>query len=307
MKKSIVGFGEVLWDLLPGGKQLGGAPLNFIYRVNGLGNNGIMVSRLGHDELGKEALAKITLANMDTSCIQTDLLHPTGTVNVTLDEAGKPDFEIVPDVAYDYIEPSPTLFTAAASADCLCFGTLAQRTPQARQTLETLLSLAAPAVKLLDINLRKDCYTPEVITKSISRANLLKLNDDEVEELSEMFDMGEDGVIEIARALVQEFGLRACVVTLGSKGALAVTSTDLAYSPGFAVEVVDTVGSGDSFTAGFLHKYLQSCSLVECCEFGNAVGALVAGQPGGTCPLAHEDIQTFLASKPQRLTHEDFL
>ncbi len=307
MNKKIVGFGEVLWDMLPGGRQLGGAPLNFIFRVNGLGDEGVIISRVGTDALGNEAIAKMRTAGMDISCIQSDSQYPTGTVDVTLDDAGHPDFNILPDVAYDYIEPTPDLLSAVAAADCICFGTLSQRASVSRQTLEVLLSQAKSAVKLLDINLRKECYTPATVTASLERADLLKLNDDEALELSVMLSLGENNLVEIARALVKKFSLQACVITLGSKGAMAVTETETAYAPGFSVDVVDTVGAGDSFTAGFVHKFLQGCELAECCEYGNAVGAIVAGRPGGTAQVSCEEIEQFKALVQTRLTHEDFL
>ena len=154
MQKIILSFGELLWDILPDCTKLGGAPFNFTYRANTLGNHGLMVSRLGEDEFGRRALAEVRSLGMATTFLQRDPLYPTGTVQVSFDADNNPDYVITPDVAYDHIEFSQTLLEAAANADCLCFGSLAQRSPKSRATLAGLIEAAALALKFFDINLR---------------------------------------------------------------------------------------------------------------------------------------------------------
>ena len=301
-KKTVLGFGEVLWDLLPAGRQLGGAPLNFIYRVCCLGDRGLIASRLGRDELGDDAYTQILELGMDPSLVQRDPTHPTGTVPVTFDAAGQPDYEIVPDVAYDYIEPEQALIAAADRADCLCFGTLAQRSEASRRTCRDVLRNANHAVKLLDINLRRRCYERSIVEASLESADIVKVNEAEAAELSTMLDLQRSDVDAIAASLIDRYGLRCCIVTAGEAGSLAISSQpQTAYAPGFVAPAGgDPVGAGDGFTAGFIHKLLRDEPLEACLRFGNAVGALVAGQVGGTAPLTSAAVDAFLASDPQR-------
>ncbi|MBZ0257879.1 hypothetical protein K8I31_17580, partial [bacterium] len=185
--KTIVAFGEVLWDLLPSGPQLGGAPFNFCYRAHSLGMNAAMISRLGRDDLGKQAHQRLVELGVSDTCVQWDEDRPTGTVKIELDQDNQPDYYIVPDVAYDFIQANGAALHAAQSADCICYGTLAQRHETSRETLKKLLSAAENAVKLYDINLRKKCYTKELITASLQQANIMKLNEDEAWLLRDMF------------------------------------------------------------------------------------------------------------------------
>ena len=154
MRRTVVAFGEILWDLLPTGPKLGGAPFNFAYRVNSLGDRGIIVSRLGRDDLGKRAWEQASSLGMESTFVQWDENAPTGRVEITLDENRNPDYFIVPGVAYDNVEVTQSLLDFAPGADCFCFGTLMQRTPTARRTLEQLVEASEKALKLLDINLR---------------------------------------------------------------------------------------------------------------------------------------------------------
>jgi fructokinase len=300
VKKRVVAFGEILWDLLPTGKKLGGAPFNFAYRVNSLGDSGIIASRLGRDALGKEACGQVVSLGMDASYIQWDETAPTGTVEITLDENKNPDYFIVPAVAYDNTELTEPLLDIARTADCLCFGTLMQRTLPARKTLESLLDASKTAVKLLDINLRKNCYTTETIARSLEHSNVLKLNDDEARYLAELFDLPGDSAA-FSDAIVQKFSLDCCVITFGERGAFAASAGDeKAYAPGYKVNVIDSCGSGDAFAAGFIYRYLRGQPLRDCCELGNAMGAMVAAQPGATIPILKQEIDQFVRANHAR-------
>lgn len=302
MRKTVVAFGEILWDLLPTGPKLGGAPFNFAYRVNSLGDTGIIVSRLGRDELGKEACGQVVSLGMDTSYIQWDETAPTGTVEITLDENKNPDYFIVPTVAYDNTELTEPLLDLARSADCFCFGTLMQRTPMARKTLQGLLDASRNAVKLLDINLRKNCYTTETITQSLKHANVLKLNDDEARYLAELFDLPGDSAA-FSDAIIRKFSVDCCVITFGERGAFgALANNEKAYVTGYKVNVIDPCGSGDAFAAGFIYRYLRGQPLRDCCELGNAMGAMVAAQPGATIPITKQEIDQFMRADHARIS-----
>ena len=180
MKKTILAYGELLWDLLPAGKALGGATTNFIFRINQFGDNGFLISRIGDDENGREVIDKLVELGLATHHIQTDPKLPTGTVPVILNTQGIPDFTIIQNVAYDHIVLTGDMLHLASMSDCIYFGTLSQRMEQSKNTLCTLLQKTPEAVKFLDINLRKDCYSTQTITESLEFANILKINDEEL-------------------------------------------------------------------------------------------------------------------------------
>jgi fructokinase len=300
-----VSFGEALWDLFPTGPVLGGAPLNFAYRVNSLGNRGIIISRLGRDELGQKALEQVAALGMEEDFLQWDERHPTGTVRFYCDDQKNPDYEIIEGVAYDHIEIGSHLIDLVRTADCLCFGTLIQRTEVSRKTLRRLLEEFSGSLTLCDINLRKRCHSEETIRYSLSKANILKLNDQEARALAELFGAEGKSLPGITEALVHQGGLDICVVTLGPHGAFAVSKGgDMIYSPGFEVELVDPCGSGDGFSAGFIHSLLNGKPLSEACEFGNALGALVAQQEGATQAIVPEEISGFMGEGKPRFIDE---
>jgi len=299
MQKRIVAYGEILWDLLPTGSVLGGAPFNFVYRVNSLGHRGVMVSRLGNDELGDRALEIVEELGLETGCLQRDEEHPTGTVEVSFDNQKNPDYRIIPNVAYDFIELSQGLREVVAQADCLCFGTLIQRKEVSRNTLYEILGGFSGRFVLLDINLRRDCYTRESILNSIAHADILKLNDGEADLLAEIYGMeGGGGGIDLSRFAETVLGrsnLKFIVVTLGERGAFAVSREgEKAYHPAFFVRLRDSVGSGDAFTAGFIDALLSGRSLHLACRYGNALGAAVAAQEGATQSLDRSQVDAFL-------------
>lgn len=293
MKKTILSFGETLWDLLPTGPVLGGAPCNFAYRMNALGDRALLVSRLGKDDWGKKAMARLAALGMETKHVQWDERHATGTVPIALHPDGSADYTILPDVAYDYIEATDDLLREAAAADGICFGSLSQRAPGSRRTLHRLLDAAGKGIKVLDVNLRKDCHTPETLKESLARADILKLNDQEVRPLADLFRLSAS-VPEFCRALIEQKSLTHAVVTLGERGAFAASAKgDQVYDPGYRVPLVDTVGSGDAFTAGFVHLLLREKPLRECVRFGNVLGAMVAAQAGATGPTPPGEIERF--------------
>ena len=292
----------MLWDLLPGGAVLGGAPFNFAYRAASLGERALVVSRLGTDDLGREAFEQALALGMDTSYVQWDEAAPTGTVEVTFDEDTDPDYTIVPGVAYDSIEVTDALLDVAGSAECFCFGTLIQRTPRARDTLRTLLDASPGSLKLLDINLRRDCYTPETVRLSLEEADIVKLNDEEAGELARRFEMPCEDIPAFCREMTKRWALSHCLVTLSARGAfVGAADGEQIYEPGYRVDVVDPCGSGDAFSAGFLHLYLAGRPLRECCMVANAMGAIVATQKGATAPIGTGELEEFIKAPRERI------
>jgi fructokinase len=302
MRKTILSYGETLWDLLPTGPVLGGAPFNFVYRADSLGDLGLVVTRLGRDEFGHRAWDRIIALGMDTRFVQWDDDAPTGTVAISFDDDRNPDYYIVPGVAYDNIALTEPLLECAATADCVCFGTLSQRKRPARRTLKALLECCGNSRKLLDINLRRNCFTLETVLSSLEAAGILKLNEGEARELAGMLGLPCDSLPAFAEAVMDRCGLQHCVVTCGERGALAASADgENTYVPGHRVQLVDPCGSGDAFTAGFLHLLLRECPLADCCELGNALGAMVAAQQGATVEVAPDEVRTFLAEEHQRV------
>jgi fructokinase len=293
--KRIVSFGETLWDLLPTGKVLGGAPFNFAYRAKSLGYDSVMVTQLGTDELGREAHRRIEELRMRTDFVFTTDAYPTGTVEVSLDEANNPDYRIVPEVAYDYIELTDELLELARSAACICYGSLGQRNETSRSTLARMLEEFTGTYRLLDINLRKECWTPEILRFSIARSDILKLNQDEAPEVARLYGYRLQDVRAAAEAVILEHGLSYVVVTLGEKGACAVAKDgSTVVDGGYAVELVDPLGSGDAFAAGFVTSLLEGESMERACRVGNGMGAYVATQRGATQPFTIAQLEEFM-------------
>lgn len=307
VRKNILAFGETLWDLLPSGPALGGAPFNFSYRATALGDCGIIVTRLGRDDYGRKALEQIAALGMETSYIQRDEQNLTGTVEVKLDGNRNPDYHIVPDAAYDFLDLSYELMELAGKVDCFCFGTVAQRAEKSRRTLHRLLDLGGKALRFFDINLRKDCYMLETIVNSLGKADILKMNLQEAHYLAELFEISISSLPDFCAEIIEQRSLKCCLVTMGEHGAFAAAADGTrVYVPGYQVQLADTCGSGDAFSAGFVHEYLREKPLADCCLLGNALGAIVSQQNGATMPVSAADIQHFREAE-HRMFHEPAL
>ena len=280
--QTVVGLGELLWDLLPGGKQLGGAPANFAYWSTVLGDGGVVASRIGADEPGREAMECLARVGVGASHVQIDRLHPTGTVRVEVGESGQPDFTIEQSVAWDFIAWTSDWRELAAGAAAVCFGSLAQRSPGSRKTIHRFVD-AAPAGALIvfDVNLRESFHSAEVLGQSMKRSRVVKFNSDEFPAVISELGLNYDGELDSARRLISEFDLEMICVTRAERGSVLVTAADSFEHPGFKVDVVDTVGSGDAFTAALVHHYLKGASLEAMSEAGNLLGSWVASREGG--------------------------
>ena len=289
----IVGLGELLWDLLPDGKKLGGAPANFAFHARSLGDEGLVASRIGTDALGREIGARLAELGLPGQYVQEDPGRPTGTVQVILDPQGMPTYTITPEVAWDYLSWSPELAELAGTVDAVCFGSLAQRSPTARGTIRRFLA-ATPrdALRLFDVNLRQSWYSAAVLRESLLTSGIVKLNDAELPVVLRTLGLpADDGLPAGCRRLREAFGLRLVCLTLGAEGSLLVGPAGELANPGVPVQVADTIGAGDAFTAVLCHHWLRGSSLERIGEAANRYGAWVAGQVGAT-PAVPPDVLT---------------
>jgi fructokinase len=292
----VVGLGELLWDLLPTGKQLGGAPANFAYIASVLGDEGIPASRLGQDELGADAMLRLTELGLPTSFLQEDPTHPTGTVNVEVDGDGQPCFEIAPHAAWDFLAWTHEWHTLATQADAVCFGSLAQRSEKSRSAIRRFLQATRrDAVRVFDVNLRQHFYSPQVLSDSMKQSTIVKLNHDELAKVMHLFGWEHRSEEDSARLLAERFKLELLCLTRGSRGSLLISGGQCNEHKGFSVHVVDTVGAGDAFTAGMLHEYLRGASLDRMNEVANRVGAWVASESGATPVLKPGGVEKTLS------------
>jgi fructokinase len=279
----VVGLGELLWDLLPAGEQLGGAPANFAYITSLLGDEGIPASRLGEDSLGADAIRRLGELGLSTEFIQKDADHPTGTVKVEVDHTGQPRFEISESVAWDFLAWTPQWQKLAQQADAVCFGSLAQRSEQSHSTIgRFLLGSRKNAVRIFDVNLRQNFYTAQVLADSIKLATVVKLNHEELPKIMRAFGLEHRNQEDSARQLLSAHEVKLVCVTRGNGGSLLVSADECSEHPGFKVKVADTVGAGDAFTAALVHGFLRRTPLTQINETANRVGAWVASQSGAT-------------------------
>ncbi len=276
-KKVIVGIGELLWDMLPSGKAIGGAPANFAYHAGRLGEEGWVVSAVGDDALGHEILDVLDEKRLHSLVAMVD--KPTGTVQVSLDDAGVPTYTIVEDVAWDHIPFTPKMQDLASRADAVCFGSLVQRNGSRASVLKFLEAVPASALKVFDINLRQHFYTPEILRKSLEIADVLKINDEEIVTLSEMFGLGSDPR-EACRKLIGQYSLRFVLLTKGARGSEVISPDEVIPQGVGKVDVVDTVGAGDAFTAAFTVAYLRGDSLADAQKLAGEVTAYVCSHKG---------------------------
>ena len=301
--KYVIGIGEALFDCLPEGRKLGGAPANFAYHVSQFGLNGCAISAIGKDELGDEIVdtfervhESLPTFNYQLSTVE----QPTGTVKVTLDDKGVPQYEICLGVAWDNIPLTNAMLEIARQAQAVCFGSLAQRSETSRETIQAFLDATpADALKVFDINLRQSWYTAEVIAESLSRANILKINDEELDVVATML-LGEsttpgqliaedpEKTRRICRELIVRYDLRMLILTCGAVGSYVFTADEESYVATPKVQVADTVGAGDSFTATFVAQLLLGKPIREAHERAVKVSAFVCTRHGAMPVLPAE-------------------
>lgn len=258
-KPVIAGIGELLWDMFPEGKKAGGAPVNFVYHATASGAEGYAISAVGDDSLGNEILNLIEGIGIHLLYEKVD--QPTGTVQVVLEE-GVPSYTITEGVAWDYIPFTAKIAEIASKADAVCFGTLAQRSEISRNTIRTFLSqVPVSAFRILDINLRAPFYSFELIEESIRQCNILKLNDDELAILKDMFSLKEADDRKVCNWLIDTFDLKYVILTAGANYSMIFSPETVSFLETPKVNVVDTVGAGDSFTGAFITSLLKGDTL----------------------------------------------
>ena len=278
----VVGIGELLWDLFPEGKRLGGAPLNFCCHAQQLGAESYPVSAIGGDDLGMEIRDILSAKGMAEDFVAEDADWPTGTVGIVLDGQGKPTYEIHESVAWDALPMSGKLESLAQKTDAVCFGSLAQRNPLSRSTIQAFLRAMRPdALRIFDVNLRQKFYSKKIIDESLRHANILKLSDEELPVLAEMFGLigtGQDQLTD----LMDRFDLQLIAYTRGADGSLLVAPDAVSDHPGYPVVVANSVGAGDSFTAALCMGRLNGNALDDINEYANRVATFVCSQTGAT-------------------------
>ncbi|MGD0680791.1 MAG: carbohydrate kinase [Terracidiphilus sp.] len=300
--KMILGIGELLWDVMPQGMQLGGAPANFAVMAVRLGNHAAILSRIGRDELGRKAVKQLEPLPAYTSFLQVDPAQETGRVTVSF-EHGQPGYTIHQPAAWDFLELTGEWVQLAERADAVCFGSLAQRAAESRRTIQALVAQTpASCVRVFDVNLRTPFFSGEVIQQSLELATVLKMNDTEAPQVLELLGLpiSEESAPELlrlaARRLLREFpSLGMVAVTRGAHGSLLVTREEEHEHPGIPVHVADTIGAGDAFTAAITHYLLRGASLTTLNEAGNRWGAWMASH-SGAMPALPEAVRAEIAS-----------
>lgn len=289
MNNLIVGIGEVLWDMLPEGKKLGGAPANFAYHVSQFGLRSCVVSAVGNDSLGNEIIESLNSKGMNY--LIPDVPYPTGTVEIEVDDAGIPQYDIKENVAWDNIPYNDQLESVAAKTKAICFGSLAQRNAVSRNTIHKFINAMPKESNTLvvcDINLRQQFYDTDTLCNSLSLCNILKINDEELEIISKLFKLPENDINGQCRSIMERYNLKMIILTCGINGSYLFTPDSVSFQPTPKVDVADTVGAGDSFTAAFIASILKGKSVQEAHSLAVHTSAYVCTQKGAM-PLLPEE------------------
>lgn len=279
MKRLVVGLGEVLWDMLPEGRKIGGAPVNFAYHAGQFGIDTMAVSAIGNDKLGEDTIAEMNGKHLNH--IFPSVPYPTGSVQVSLDEKGVPAYDIKENVAWDNIPFTNEIESIARSCRAVCFGSLAQRNAVSRNTIRKFIeSTPSGCIRIFDINLRQNFYTSNVIHDSLELCNILKINDEEIMLVSRMFNYDSSNIENVCRTIMEDFSLEMVILTCGTKGSYIFTKGGVSFMPTPKVNVADTVGAGDSFTGSFCAAILRGLPVAEAHKKAVEVSAYVCTQNG---------------------------
>jgi fructokinase len=319
----VLGVGELLWDILPAGRReggipiehsadgapvqslighLGGAPANFTVMAGRLGDHAAILSRIGRDQLGRDAIDQLDPMPIDASPVQVDMQHPTGNVSVEFSE-GEPQYQIHENAAWDFLELTDEWVRLAERADAICFGSLAQRNRASRQTIQTLAAeSSASCIRVFDVNLRAPYYSSEVVQESLELASVLKLNENELPQVMNLLglpinqELDSEQLRSGSERILNEFpSLEMIAVTRGDRGSLLVRREEWNEHPGIRANVADPIGCGDAFTAAMIHYMLRGAPLAILNEAGNRWGAWVASQTGAM-PVLPEDVRSSIAA-----------
>lgn len=281
MNDLVVGMGEALWDVLPEGKKIGGAPANFAYHVSQFGLPSCVVSAVGDDDLGREIIENFTAKGLKQ--LIADVPYPTGTVQVEIDQSGVPQYEIKENVAWDNIPYTERLESLAERTTAVCFGSLAQRNVVSRNTINRFLDVVSRNEENLivfDVNLRQGFYNKEILCNSMKQCNILKINDEELVTVSRMFGYPGIDLQDKCWILLGKYNLKMLILTCGINGSYVFTPGNVSFQPTPKVEVADTVGAGDSFTAAFISSVLKGKSVSEAHSLAVRTSAFVCTEKG---------------------------
>ena len=292
MKKKVLCFGEILWDIFPEGKKIGGAPLNVALRLQELGVESNIISAIGNDELGNKILNQLNGLKAGSRFIQTIDQYPTGTVQVTLDVKGSASYKITDGVAWDYIKLNKEITNAITQTDMLVFGSLACRNTESKKTLESLISASKFCV--FDVNLRPPFYNLPLLEELMLASDFIKFNDEELYEIALQLNSPYHSLDQHIAFLSQHTNTQHICVTKGGFGAVLYSNGDYIYHSGFRVEIKDTVGAGDSFLATLIEGFLNKRDLKESLTKACAVGALVAASSGANSKILEKDLLEFI-------------
>lgn len=295
MAKKIVAFGEVVWDILPDGKVLGGTPSNIVFRCNSFGESGFLLSRVGDDELGKAALNRLEELGISVYDVQIDYEFPTGTVNIEFDDKNEPIYKITPDVAFDHIEFSTEALKLARKADCIFYGLLPQRFGISKNTIRELIKESPGSIKFFDLKLFKHFFNLEVIDNLLRSSDIVRIKEKEIDFLTEKLELEPGNLSSFGKQLVEKYKIDLVIITRGQNGVFAWHKKEGEFhDAGYEIEMKDNIGSGMALAAGFLHYYLNGKSIQEALNFGNAAGALNATKMGATSFFDKKDVLKFM-------------
>ncbi len=300
MKKKIVAFGEVVWDMLPNEKVLGGTPSNLVFRCNSLGENGFLLSRIGDDDFGNEALDKLKELNISDDNVQLDTEFPTGTVHISFENDYDSRYIVTPDVAFDHIEFSAEALKLVRNADCLFYGLLPQRFGLSKNTLRELLKESPKSIHFFDLKLFEHFFDVIVVERLLKSSNLVRIKEKEIDFLSKELGLKNDDLNTFCLNLCKKYKIDLILITRGHNGVFAFHHSKGAFhDSGYQIEVKDNVGSGMAFCAGFLHYYLDKKPIQVALNFGNAAGALNTTKLGATSYFDKKDVLDFMKNTPK--------
>jgi fructokinase len=297
MAKNIVAFGEVVWDILPNGKILGGTPLNLVFRCNSFGDKGSLLSRLGYDELGHAALDRLEELQISHRNVQIDEEFPTGTVNITFDDKNESRYEVTLDVAFDHIEFSAEALKLARNADCLFYGLLPLRFGISKNTIRELIKEAPDTLHFFDLKLFEHFFDKKVVENLLFSSDIVRIKEKEIPVLEKELGIKSVNLDNFGELLHKKYKVDLILVTRGSKGVFAYHKKEGVFADsGYKINIEDNIGSGMAFSAAFLNYYLKGKSIQEALEFGNAAGALNTTKRGATSYFNKREVINFMNS-----------
>ena len=300
MNKKVVAFGEVVWDILPNGKILGGTPSNMVFRCNSFNEQGFLLSRVGDDELGNEALEKLKELGISDDNVQLDTEFPTGTVHITLDNNYDPRYVVTPDVAFDHIEFSAEALKLVREADCLFYGLLPQRFGISKNTLRELIKESPDSLHFFDLKLFEHFFNVSVVENLLGSSNIVRIKEKEIPFLSRELGLNTENLNVFSARLSQKYKIDLILITRGQNGVFAFHQKNGAFfDPGYKIEIIDNIGSGMAFSAGFLHYYLNGKTIQQALDFGNAAGALNTTKRGATSYFNKKEVLNFMKNTPK--------